>query len=84
MRDLFFSVAWRDPYYIYTWHKRLTAEPYLFPDKEEFMDMVKEGEEFKAKDDREKMRDLVSRMLSARIALGASDVAGELATIVKA
>ena len=84
MRDLFFSIAWRDPYYIYTWHKRLTSEPYLFPDKKEFSDMVQEGEDLMAKDDREKMRDLVSRMLSARIALGASDVAGELATIVKA
>jgi len=84
MRDLFFSVAWRDKDYIYTWYKRLAGEPYLFPDKEEFAAMIKEGEDHLAADDREKMRDLVSRMLKARIALGASDVAGELATIVKA
>ncbi len=84
MRDLFFSVAWRDPDYIYTWYKRLAGEPYLFPDREEFADMVKEGEALTSADDREKMRDLVGRMLKARIALGASDVAGELATIVKA
>ena len=42
------------------------------------------GEGLIDKDDRAKMRDLVSRMLNARVALGASDVAGELATIVKA
>lgn len=84
MRDLFFSVAWRDPDYVYTWYKRLLAEPYLFPDKEELKDMIKEGEELRAKDDREKLRDLVNRMLHARIALGASDIAGELASIVKA
>jgi molecular chaperone DnaK len=84
MRDLFFNVAWRDPDYIYTWYKRLQSEPYLFPDKNEFAGMVKEGEALTGKDSREKMRDLVSRMLQARVALGASDVAGELATIVKA
>jgi len=83
MRDLFFSVAWRDPDYIYTWYKRLCSEPYLFPDKAEFGAMVKEGESL-TKDDKDKMKDLVSRMLNARITLGASDVAGELATIVKA
>ncbi|MGE3623811.1 MAG: Hsp70 family protein [Bdellovibrionales bacterium] len=84
MRDLFFSIAWRDPDYIYTWYKRLAGEPYLYPDKQEFASLVKEGEKLTARDDREKMRDLVSRMLNARISLGASDVAGELATIVKA
>ncbi len=45
--------------------------------------MVKEGEGL-TKDDKGKMHDLVSRMLNARITLGASDIAGELATIVKA
>jgi molecular chaperone DnaK len=84
MRDLFFSIAWRDPDYIYTWYKRLLTEPFLFPDKNEFDAMVKEGDALIAKDDRAGMKDLVGRMLNARIALGASDVAGELATIVKA
>ena len=32
MRELFFSVAWRDPDYVYTWFKRLSGEPYLFPE----------------------------------------------------
>ena len=44
MRDLFFAVAWRDRDYVHTWFKRLSTEPYLFPDAEEFQDMVKEGE----------------------------------------
>lgn len=84
MRDLFFSVAWRDPDYVYTWYKRLVSEPYLFPEPAEFQDMVKRGDELQKQDDREKMKDLVKEMLNARVALGASDIAGELATIVKA
>ncbi|HUY68747.1 MAG TPA: Hsp70 family protein [Alphaproteobacteria bacterium] len=84
MRDLFFSVAWRDPNYIYTWYKRLLTEPFLFPDKAEYEAMTKEGNGLIEKDDRAAMKELVGRMLNARIALGASDVAGELATIVKA
>ena len=84
MRDLFFSIAWRDKGYIYTWYKRLVNEPYLFPNQVEFAEMLKEGETITAIDDREKMKDLVTRMLAARVALGASDTASELATIVKA
>ncbi len=84
MRDLFFSIAWRDKDYIYTWYKKLLSEPYLFPDEAEFAAMKREGEELMAKDNRAKLKDLVTRMLAARIALGASDTANELATIVKA
>lgn len=84
MRDMFFSIAWRDKAYIYTWYKRLVNEPFLFPNQEEFKSLVKEGGDIMATDDREKMKDLVTRMLTARVALGASDTAGELATIVKA
>jgi hypothetical protein len=81
MRDLFFAVAWRDKDYVHTWYKRLVSEPYLFPDAAEFQSMVKEGEKLT---DQDAMKALVKRMLAARVALGASDTAGELATIVKA
>ncbi|HEU0118176.1 MAG TPA: Hsp70 family protein, partial [Alphaproteobacteria bacterium] len=84
MRDLFFSIGWRDPDYVYTWYKRLAGEPYLFPDKPEFDAMVKQGEELQKQGDTKKLKDLVNEMLNARVALGASDIAGELATIVKA
>ena len=84
MRDLFFGVAWRDKNYIYTWYKRLVNEAYLFPDREEFDAMVKEGEDYQMVGEYEKLRELVDRMLNARIALGASDTAAELATIIKA
>ncbi len=84
MRNLFFGVVWRDDDYIATWFKRLCGEPYLFTDKEVFAAMVEEGEALLAKGDRPAMRDLVARMLDARIALGVNDMAGELATIVKA
>ena len=84
MRDLFFVIAWRDGDYVRTWFKRLSNESYLFPDANEFHELVKEGEALGASTDTEAMRELVKRMLAARIALGASDTAGELATIVKA
>ncbi|MDP9127681.1 MAG: Hsp70 family protein [Pseudomonadota bacterium] len=84
MRELFFSVAWRDPDYVYTWYKRLSNEPYLFPDAAEFKSMVEEGEVLSPRSDCDNLKDLVSRMFNARISLGANDTAGELATIVKA
>ncbi|MDE1900241.1 MAG: Hsp70 family protein [Alphaproteobacteria bacterium] len=84
MRDLFFFVAWRDAGYVQTWFKRLAGEPYLFPDAAEFKDMVAQGQALAAADDIDALRQLVKRMLSSRIALGASDSASELATIVKA
>ncbi len=83
MRDLFFGIAWRDKDYIYTWYKRLASEPFLFPDQSEYAAMVKEGDGLMAQDDREKLKDLVTRMLAARVALGANDTAAELATIIK-
>ena len=83
MRNLFFAIAWRNADYILTWFKRLAQEPYIFPDQGEFQDMVREGESLVAKADREALRTLVKRMLDARIAFGASDIAAELATIVK-
>ncbi len=84
MRDLFFVVAWRDGGYVAAWFKRLSGEPFLFPDVEEFQNLVKEGAALVSSRDPEALRTVVKRMLSARIALGASDTAGELATIVKA
>jgi molecular chaperone DnaK len=83
MRRLFFAIAWRDPDYVLTWFRRLSKEPYLFPDHDEFKAMVAEGEQLRAKANNDGLRDLVVRMLDARIALSASDVASELATIVK-
>lgn len=83
MRNVFFSVAWRNQNYVVTWFKRLMQEPHLFPNEDEFNGMVKEGEKFQTDGDKAGLRDVVSRMLEARIALGASDIAGEPATIVK-
>ncbi len=83
MRALFFAIAWRDPDYVATWFRRLSREPFLFPDHEEFQAMVAEGEKFRAEGNDDSLRQLVVRMLDARIAIGASDIASELATIVK-
>ncbi len=82
MRDLFFSIAWRNAGYVSAWFKRLCDESYLFPDSKEFEALMAEGKA--SADNADSLRDVVKRMLAARIALGASDTAGELATIVKA
>jgi molecular chaperone DnaK len=84
MRDLFFAVAWRDADYVYTWYKRLIAEPYLFPDAEEFKAMAEDGARLNPKSDRDAFKALVDQMLKARIALNVSDTVTDLATIVKA
>jgi molecular chaperone DnaK len=84
MRDLFFIIAWRDSGYVNAWFKRLSSEPYLFPDIEEFDGLVVEGSALVSSTNVEALRAVVKKMLAARIALGASDTAGELATIVKA
>ncbi len=84
MRDLFFSVAWRDSNYVFTWYKRLLSEPYLFPDQEEFKTLMAEGEKLDPQTQRDELKNLVDRMLKARIALGISDTVTDLATIVKA
>lgn len=83
MRSLFFSIAWRDPDYIAAWFRRLSNEPFLFPDQKEYREMLEEGEKLRAQGDYDGLRELVGRMLDARIALAASDIANEPATIVK-
>ncbi|NTU76313.1 MAG: Hsp70 family protein [Alphaproteobacteria bacterium] len=83
MRSLFFNIAWRDSNYIQAWYQRLIKEPYLFPEQAAFRVMVAEGEKLIAQNDPEGLRDLVLRMLESRVALGTSDIASELATIVK-
>jgi molecular chaperone DnaK len=83
MRALFFAIAWRDPDYVLTWFRRLSKEPFLFPDQAEFKAMVTEGEKLRSDGKQDELRDLVGRMLDARIALSASDIANEPATIVK-
>ena len=83
MRRRFFAIAWRDSNYIQAWFRRLADTPYLFPNREELQGFVKSGEEMIAAKKDQELRDLVARMLDARITLGASDMASELASIVK-
>jgi molecular chaperone DnaK len=83
MRDKFFSIAWREPNYVKTWFKKLDNEPYLFPDATEYQAMSAKGKQLIAANDMDALRELVSRMLISRVALGASDSASELATILK-
>lgn len=83
MRELFFGIAWRDPDYVHSWFMQLSAQPYLFADAEEFRSLVTKGEALRAKGDRDGLRDLVKRMLEARIALTASDITNELATVAR-
>lgn len=83
MRDIFFAAAWRDNDYVATWFRRLVTEGFLFPDQEEFKDLVQKGEAAITGHDPESLRRIVSRLLEARVALVASDTTNELATIVR-
>lgn len=83
MRSVFFACAWRDAAYVGMWFERLKDEAYLFPDQEEYHDLLKRGEKIMANGDAAGLRGLVSRMLESRIALTANDSSTELATIVR-
>ncbi|MDD3181792.1 MAG: Hsp70 family protein [Alphaproteobacteria bacterium] len=83
MRRIFFSVAWRDPAYVLAWFHKLENDSWLFADHLEFASMVDQGHKLITEKDNEGLRELVLKMLDARISLGASDVVTELATIVR-
>jgi molecular chaperone DnaK len=83
MRRLFFAVAWRDPSYVQTWLHRMASESWLFADQEEFESLIEEGKKLERAGDQTALREVVLRLLAARMALGASDAVNELASIVK-
>ncbi len=83
MRKLFFVVAWRNPDYVQTWFHRLMEEAWLFADQDEYKGLIAEGQKRKEANDAAGLRELVLRLLAARMALGASDAVNELASIVK-
>ncbi len=83
MKRLFFIVAWRNPAYVQAWFARLENEAWLYADKDSFIASVQEGRALRDKGDKDALRALVQKMLEERLSLGASDVAGDLATIMR-
>lgn len=83
MKRLFFVVAWRNPAYVRAWLGRLETEAWLYADKEAFASMVQEGRALREKGDDAALQPLVQKMLEERLSLGASDVAGDLASIMR-
>ena len=81
MRHLFLSVAWQNPAYVRAWFYKLSQESWLFADQKAFQAMVEKGKQ--KSDDSEALRDIVFRLLEARVALSASDAVNDLATIIK-
>jgi hypothetical protein len=65
------------------WFKRLSSEPYLFPDQDDFKAQVTRGNELLAKENKAGLRDVVNRLLDTRVALTANDASTELASIAK-
>lgn len=84
MRQLFFNAAWRDSRYVKDWHARIKAESYLFPDQEEYADLLAEAEAALASGAPEKLQTVMNKMMAARISLGASDSTMDLASISRA
>ena len=83
MRRIFFTVAWRDAAYVKAWFLRLVEDSWLFADQKEYASMVSEGQKLMETGDQEALRELVMKMLDARISLSASDIVNDLATIIK-
>jgi molecular chaperone DnaK len=83
LREIFFAAAWRDDKYVMMWFERLQDESYLYPDLIGFQRLVQEGKERQQAKDMEQLRNIVSQLLESRIALAASDMTTEPASIVK-
>lgn len=84
MRRIFFAVAWRDASYIKAWFEHLAKDSWMFTDKEEHDEMVEEGRRYLEGNNQNALRELVERMMDARLSLSASDMVHELANIVQA
>ncbi|QQR69592.1 MAG: Hsp70 family protein [Alphaproteobacteria bacterium] len=82
MRELFFNAAWRDDAYVEGWYRRLAGRPWLFPNQEEFTELVIEGGEMLTRSDRMALRHLVSRMLDQRIDLEVAPTTSEPAGLM--
>ena len=83
MRRLFFTVAWRNPDYIAAWFTHLKEEPWQFADQAELGDLLMQGKKAAEAVDHDALREVVERMLDARISLSASDAVNDLATLIK-
>jgi hypothetical protein len=83
LRRLFFAAAWRDKHYVQSWYERVKCEAYLFPDTEEYAELLAEADKAIKGEDSKKLQDIMNRILSARISLGASDSTVDLASIAQ-
>jgi molecular chaperone DnaK (HSP70) len=83
LRRLFFAAAWRDASYVRNWYERARREAYLFPDADEYAELMAEAEAALQKSDDAKLQVIMNKILSARITLGASDSAADLASIAQ-
>lgn len=81
MRRLFFNASWRDPGYVADWHERIKREAYLFPDQEEYAELLAEAAAALKSGAPEKLQAVMNKIMAARINLGASDSAMDLASI---
>lgn len=84
MRRYFFAGAWRNPAYVQLWYEQVSREAYLFPDPEEYAELMAEADAAKAANDNDKLQQVMNKLLSARVSLGASGSAADLATIKQA
>ncbi|MGE3770496.1 MAG: Hsp70 family protein [Bdellovibrionales bacterium] len=83
LRRIFFASAWRDTIYVQNWYERVKREAYLFPDAEEYAELLQEAEKAMTGDDSSKLQAVMNKILTARITLGASDSTADLASIAQ-
>jgi len=83
LRRLFFTAAWRDASYVRNWYERVRREAYLFPDADEYAELMAEADAALKKGDEAKLQTVMNKILTARITLGASDSTADLASIAQ-
>lgn len=84
IRRLFFAAGLRNPAYLNLWYEQVKKESYLFPDSEEYAELIAAADAAKTSEDNEKLQQVMAKILSARISVGASDSAADPATILQA
>lgn len=83
LRRLFFAGAWRNLEYVALWLDTARQESYLFPDQDEYRELMAEADKARAANDNDKFRSVMGKILAARVSLGASGSTADLATILQ-
>jgi molecular chaperone DnaK len=78
-----FEIMWKQDWFIVDWFKRLMGEPYLFPDKQKYTELIEMGVEAVKADDIDRLRTIVNQLDSIKIGSDADDDMYAIANIIR-